>query len=142
MNKIKNTHCGLEFSTNPEGEVRTDGKGQYFDRVNPDRCFLILSTAIKAKSSMLMNSLLYTSKARGKYILKNTSCLFSLLLPGLEPRQPQCQHGVQCLNNVYFSVPSISVSSHINHPCTVNRYCSVRLLQRSQTILLLFVRLK
>ena len=39
--------------------------------MNPSRGFLILSTAIQPKLSM--NSLLYISKARGKYIVKNTS---------------------------------------------------------------------
>ena len=38
------------------------------DRVSPNRGFLILSTTVKPELSM--NSLLYTSKARGKYTLK------------------------------------------------------------------------
>ena len=37
--KVKNTHFGLQFSPNPEGEVRTHGQGSYFDWVSPDRCF-------------------------------------------------------------------------------------------------------
>ena len=39
--------------------------------VRPNRCFLILSTTIKPELSV--NSQLYTPKARGKCILKNTS---------------------------------------------------------------------
>ena len=31
VNKVKHTHCGLQFSLNPQGEMRTDGQGEYFD---------------------------------------------------------------------------------------------------------------
>ena len=66
VNEVNNANDSLQFSPNPEGEVKTGSQGEYFDW-----CFLILSTAIKPKLSM--NILLYTSKARGKYVLKNIS---------------------------------------------------------------------
>ena len=51
--------------------MRTDGQGEYFDGVGSNKCFLNLCTATKPKLSM--KSLMYASKDRGKYILKNTS---------------------------------------------------------------------
>ena len=71
MNEVKKYLMRPSFSPNPEGEVGTDGQGEYFDRVSPNKGLLFVSIAIKHK--LTMSSLLYTSIARGKFILKSTS---------------------------------------------------------------------